>query len=139
MAEQQPDLAALRFLQLVESLNMQAMVGMGKLADPLTGKVEKELERARATIDLLEALTEQLGLALEGARLYQEAQQRAARERLTREITDQMRRATNVEDVVRTAVDELFGMLDTSRAFVRLGVTQPTQGSDGDRNDGRKQ
>ena len=56
MAEQQPDLAALRFLQLVESLNMQAMVGMGKLADPLTGKVEKELERARATIDLLEAL-----------------------------------------------------------------------------------
>jgi GAF domain-containing protein/HAMP domain-containing protein len=90
-------------------------------------------------IVLLEALTEQVGLALEGARLYQEAQRSAARERLTREITDKMRRATNVEDVVRTAVDELFGMLGTSRAFVQLGVAQPGQGGDSDKDDGHRQ
>jgi GAF domain-containing protein/HAMP domain-containing protein len=112
-----------------------------KVRDDVIGMLSthKPAEAGEWTTDeiaLLEALTEQLGLALEGARLYQEAQQSAARERLTREITDQMRRATNVEDVVRTAVDELFGMLGTSRAFVRLGVTQPAQGSDGDGNDG---
>ncbi len=71
-------------------------------------------------IGLLETLTEQLGIALEGARLYQDVQRRAAREGVTREITDKMRRATSVQDIVQTAVDELFDILGTSRAFVRL-------------------
>lgn len=82
-------------------------------------------------IALLELLADQLGTALEGARLYQDAQRRAARERLTRDITDKMRRAASIEGVVQAAVDELFDALGTSRAFVRLGI-----GSDGDGNDG---
>jgi GAF domain-containing protein/HAMP domain-containing protein len=115
-----------------------------KVRDDVIGvlSTRKPAEAGEWTTDeiaLLEALTDQLGLALEGARLYQEAQRSAARERLTREITDQMRRATSVEGVVRTAVDELFSMLGTSRAFVRLGVNQPAQSSDRDRNDGHKQ
>lgn len=71
-------------------------------------------------IALLETLTDQLGVALEGARLYQEAQRRAARESLTGDITDRMRRAPDVEGIVQAAVDELFAVLGTSRAFVRL-------------------
>jgi GAF domain-containing protein len=78
-------------------------------------------------IALLESLADQLGTALESARLYQEAQRRAVRERLTRDITDKMRRAASIEGVVQTAVDELFGALGTSRAFVRLGVAPSTQ------------
>jgi GAF domain-containing protein/HAMP domain-containing protein len=80
-------------------------------------------------IAVLEVLADQLGTALEGARLYQDAQRRAARERLTRDITDKMRRAASIEGVVQAAVDELFGALGTSRAFVRLGI-----GLDGDDN-----
>ncbi|HEY89560.1 MAG TPA: GAF domain-containing protein [Thermoflexia bacterium] len=72
-------------------------------------------------IALLETLAEQLGMALESARLYEDSQQRAARERLTTEITDKMRRAAGIEDIVQTAVDELYQALGTSRAFVRLG------------------
>ncbi|MEA3342074.1 MAG: GAF domain-containing protein, partial [Chloroflexota bacterium] len=71
-------------------------------------------------IALLETLAEQLGVALEGARLYEDAQRRATRERLVSEITDRMRRATDVEGIVQAAVDELFSVLGTSRAFVRL-------------------
>jgi GAF domain-containing protein/HAMP domain-containing protein len=85
-------------------------------------------------ISLLETLTEQLGEALESARLYQETQRRAAREQLTREITDKMRRATSVEGIVQTAVDELFHVIKTSRTFVRLG-TAPTAQGDGDGGD----
>lgn len=73
-------------------------------------------------ITLLEWLAERLGTALDSARLYQEAQRRAARERLIGEITDRMRRATEVERIVQIAVDELFSTLGTSRVFVRLGV-----------------
>jgi len=81
-------------------------------------------------IALLETLTEQLGETLENARLYQDSQRRAAREQLTREITDKMRRATSVEGIVRAAVDELFSVMKTSRTFVRLGIA-PTAQDDG--------
>jgi GAF domain-containing protein/HAMP domain-containing protein len=78
-------------------------------------------------ITLLEALADQLGLALESGRLYEDAQRRAIRERLTREITDKMRRASGVEGIVQTAVDELFSVLGASRTFVRLGEAPSTQ------------
>jgi len=93
-------------------------------------KPEGEGEWTMEQIVLLETLTEQLGVALESARLYQDAQRRAARERLTREITDKMRRANDVEGIVQTVVDELFGALGTSRAFVRLGVAPPARDAD---------
>lgn len=84
-------------------------------------------------VALAEAIAEQLALAADNLRLLDETQRHAARERLTREITDKMRRATSVEDIVQTALDELFGVLGTSRAFVRLGTVPPAQdnGKDG--------
>jgi GAF domain-containing protein/HAMP domain-containing protein len=84
-------------------------------------------------VTLLEALADQLGIALESARLYESAQRSAIRERLTHEITDKMRRAAGVEGIVQAAVDELFDVLDASRAFARLETALPTQddGSDG--------
>ena len=87
-------------------------------------------------ITLLEALTAQLGVALENARLHQDTQRRATRERLTREITDKMRRARGVEGIAQTAVDELFDALGASRTFVRLGAP-PAEPEDG--NAGHKE
>lgn len=43
-------------LGLVASLQAAGMQQLGKLVHPLTGKVERDLEQARATIDLLEML-----------------------------------------------------------------------------------
>lgn len=86
-------------------------------------------------IALLETLTDQLGVALESARLYDDAQRRAAREQMTREITDKMRRAASVEDVVQTAVDELYRVLGTSRTFVRLGTVPSQDGATGNEQD----
>ena len=86
-------------------------------------------------ISLLEVMAEQLGTALESARLYEEAQRRAARERLTREITERMRSTSEVQNIIQSAVDELFGVLDASRVFVRLGQSSD---SEDDGTDGRK-
>ncbi len=80
-------------------------------------------------ITLVEAVAERMALAAENLRLLDETQRRATRERLTREITDRMRRATNVEGIVQAAVDELFSALGTSRTFVRLGAAPPGQGN----------
>ncbi|MBI5267380.1 MAG: DUF1844 domain-containing protein [candidate division Zixibacteria bacterium] len=48
--------ADMQFIQLTLSLQAGAMVQMGKIASPVTGKIERDLTQARATIDLLEML-----------------------------------------------------------------------------------
>ena len=84
-------------------------------------------------IALLGALSDQLGVALESARLYQDAQRRAARERLTSEITDRMRRTPNMDELMKTAIQELSTALGTSRIFVQLS-TLPESAETGDKN-----
>lgn len=98
------------------------VVGQVKAHKPEDGGDWTQEEEA-----LIEALVDQLGVALESARLYQSTQRRAARERLTREITDEMRRASTVEGIVQTALDELHKALGTSRTFVRLGSENASQ------------
>jgi hypothetical protein len=46
------------FFSLVYSFQMQAMIQLGKLANPVTGKVEKDLEAARVTIDMVDMIKE---------------------------------------------------------------------------------
>ena len=85
------------------------------------------------SIRLFEALADQAAVALERANLLDEAQRRAAREQLTREITDKIRRAPTVASIVQTSMAELARALGTPHAFTKLGVTEsPTNdGQDG--------
>lgn len=46
----------IHFIQLLWSLQTGAMIHLGKMASPVSGAIERNLEQARATIDLLEAL-----------------------------------------------------------------------------------
>ncbi len=43
-------------LQLVTSMHMGAMYQLGKVASPMTGKVERDLKQAQYTIDLIAML-----------------------------------------------------------------------------------
>jgi GAF domain-containing protein len=79
-------------------------------------------------IELVETLSEQLGLALEGARLYQDTQRRAARDRLLGEVTARMRESLEMETLLRTAASEMRQALGLDDLVVRL--TAP--GGDGD-------
>lgn len=71
-------------------------------------------------IALLETLAEQLSVALESARLYQDTQRRAVRERLTGEIAARMRETFDVETVLKTAAQEVRHALDLPEVVVRL-------------------
>ena len=46
----------LQFYQLVVSLHAAAMQQMGKIASPLSGKIERDMIQAKGSIDLLEML-----------------------------------------------------------------------------------
>jgi GAF domain-containing protein len=117
-------------------------VGMAALAMPIIlrdqviGALNLRFEDeqvAPETVALVQEVANRLALTLENARLLEETQRRAARERLAREITDQVRRATTPESVVQTAVDALFQALGTSRAFGQLHAASPIQEHRSDR------
>jgi GAF domain-containing protein len=73
-------------------------------------------------MELLHRLTDQLGAALESAQLFQQTQRRAAREQAIRQVTDQMRRAVDVEAILKSTVAELAETLGVPRAYIRLGT-----------------
>jgi GAF domain-containing protein/HAMP domain-containing protein len=71
-------------------------------------------------VALVETLTEQLGLALDSARLYQDTQRRAARERLTGQVAGRMREILDVDRVLETAVREIGESLQLYDMTIRL-------------------
>ncbi|MBI5168827.1 MAG: DUF1844 domain-containing protein [Candidatus Eisenbacteria bacterium] len=56
MTERNLSREAALFLQLVLGLQQAAMVGLGKLMNPVSGKIERNLEAAKNTIDTLGAI-----------------------------------------------------------------------------------
>lgn len=75
MSEQRPSRDTALFLQLVLGLTQSAMMALGKLKNPITNKVETDLDVARDTIDTLAALETrtQGNLSTDEARVLQRA------------------------------------------------------------------
>ncbi len=69
--------------------------------------VSKETEWSADDLNVAQAITERLGLALDNARLFEETSTRASRERLVTEITTKIRGTNNPQEMIKTAVDEL--------------------------------
>ncbi len=74
-------------------------------------------------VRIAEMVAERLALAVENARLLEEAQRRAAREHLAAEITARIRASLNPDTVLKTTVRELGRALQAS--WVAVEVTGP--------------
>ncbi len=72
---------------------------------------------------LMETLVEQLGTALESARLYQDTQRRAAQEQLISSITAHMRETLDIETVLQTAAREMRDVIGLAEVEVRVGTS----------------
>jgi GAF domain-containing protein len=77
-------------------------------------------------VALAEAIAEQLALAMDNLRLLDETQRRAARERLTSEVTARMRQTLDMENVLKTATAEFYRALGLEEVVIRLA----TEGTD---------
>lgn len=85
-----------------------------------------------AEIKVLQTLVDQLGIALDSARLYNETQRRAVREELVGSVTARMRETLDVETVLRTALWEIGAAMNFSEVEVRMGELQDRNGSQPD-------
>jgi GAF domain-containing protein len=87
-------------------------------------------EWAAEEVALMETLAEQVGLALESARLYQDTQQRALRERLTGEIAAHMRETLDMDTVLQGAIREIGERLGIAEVEVRMGSEVAIEGQE---------
>jgi hypothetical protein len=71
-------------------------------------------------ISLLESLAQQLGVALESARLYQDTQRRAARERVVSEVAAQMRESLDLTTVLKSGARGIREAMGLPAVTVRL-------------------
>lgn len=78
-------------------------------------------------ITLVESLTGQLGIALESARLYQDTQRAATRERVIGQVTARVRESLDVTAVLKTAAQEIARSLGLAALDVRLGPSSQTE------------
>ncbi len=76
-------------------------------------------------LELVQALATQAALALDNARLFEETLRRSERERLVRQIVDNIRAAASVEQALQRAVSDMSQALGAAELRAQLG-----QGSD---------
>lgn len=70
---------------------------------------------------LITAVIDQVAQTAENLRLIDEAQERASREQLLGQISDRLRRAPDVETLMKVGVEELSKILRPARTFVQFG------------------
>ena len=71
-------------------------------------------------IALMEAVAERMAMVAENLRLLDESQRRAARERLTSEITSRMRESLNIDTILQTAIREMGEGLGIAEVEVQM-------------------
>jgi len=71
-------------------------------------------------VSLVEAVAERAALAMENARLFQDARRRAAKERLISEATSRISGALNVENILQTTAEELERVLGGSEVLIQF-------------------
>ena len=95
-------------------------------------EVERGGERAwnDNEIEMAETLADRLALAIENARLYEQATMAATRARLVNEITQEVQRAETVDEILQAALAELGAVLGASRGVIQInpGLSQDSDG-----------
>jgi GAF domain-containing protein len=80
---------------------------------------------------LMQSLAAQVETALDSARLYQDTQQRAFRDRLLAEVVGRVRESLEIETVLRTAAQEIRQALNLPEVVVRLWSQPEVSGGEG--------
>ena len=78
--------------------------------------------------EMLQSVASQVAIALQNARLYVQAQQRADFETLVNTIGQKIQSATSLDSALRVTTRELGDVLGAKRATVQLGVARSGNG-----------
>ncbi len=77
---------------------------------------------AEDDLEMIEAIVQELALAAENLRLFEETRERASYEQTVRQITDKLRSAPNLDTLLETAARELGQRLGVRHTVLELGI-----------------
>jgi GAF domain-containing protein len=77
-------------------------------------------------LSLMEAVAERAALAMENARLFQDARRRAAKEQLISEATSRISGSLNMENILQATARELERALGGSEVVIKFGSKDPS-------------
>lgn len=97
-----------------------------KLRDQVIGIIHIEATEANrkwseSEIAMVQSISERAALALENARLFENAQRRANREQVISEVTAKIGATTNVDAILRSAVLELGRQIGKTEVTIEIG------------------
>ena len=112
---------------ITQTQSLAALATPLKLRDEIIGVLGVHAENPNREwssdeIALIEAVSEQMSLAIENARLFEETGRRAGRERVIAQMTRRVWASGDLERVMQTAVEQLGSTLDASKVVIRLGT-----------------
>ncbi|MFN8453502.1 MAG: GAF domain-containing protein [Anaerolineae bacterium] len=119
--------AAIITVNSSEDSHVQSIVAPVALRDVTVGALQLhpgQGERAWTEDDLVivEAVSEELAQMAENLRLFDETRRRASEEQTIREISEKMRAATSLEQLIKVTAHELGERLSAGHALVELGL-----------------
>jgi len=117
-----------------EGSKAESLVAGINLRNKTIGVLQLQSKEHRQWTDddmaLVEAITDQLSQTAENLRLFEEAQDRAGREKTIREITDKLKTARNLDMLLETAARELGLRLGARHTVLEMGTERETNGAD---------
>ena len=115
-------------LQIVENpqgTNLAAPIKLrGQVIGMLNVGTKDDNKPNDGNIEIITAVADRLALALENVRLLDSAQRRAAREHAISEISTSVSSSTDMEEILRSAVQELGRKIGGAEVILELGVDQ---------------
>jgi GAF domain-containing protein len=96
-------------------------IGLFNVADAGAGRQWQEED-----LIMLQTIAGEVALAMENARLIEQTQRTAQREKTINEINARVRQSVDLDAILRTAVDELGQSLKAARVVARVGTAAAT-------------
>jgi len=103
-----------------------------RLRDRIIGIIHVEADESNRNfsedeIAMVESISERAALALENARLFEEATRRAEQERVVSQVTSRISESTNFDRILQTTIQELGRTLGATRTFIQLHSPSPDE------------
>jgi GAF domain-containing protein/HAMP domain-containing protein len=92
----------------------------GEVIGVLNVQIKEDRQWDQDEIDIAQAVAERVALGIENARLLESSQNQASKERVIGEISTKISAATNVDNILKTAVGELGNIIPDTDIFIQF-------------------
>jgi GAF domain-containing protein/HAMP domain-containing protein len=92
----------------------------GEIIGTLAVQVPQNEKISPDQVDLIKAVAERVAISAENARLFDNANRRAERERIISEVTSKIGESVRTENILKTTASELNQLLDGAEVLIKL-------------------